>query len=113
MSNETGERACYHRAVRRRVLQLAAMILLLVAVGSQVSELMDRWDHTMQTGNDIESVLVVLALTTGAVLAAVKTTVVDRDDEDGAFEMRPAEIPIATGISRTIRCCSPPLSLRI
>ena len=89
------------------------MILLLVAVGSQVSELMDRWDHTMQTGNDIESVLVVLALTTGAVLAAVKTTVVDRDDEDGAFEMRPAEAPIATGMSRIIRYCSPPLSLRI
>jgi len=43
--------------------------VLLVCIGSHVSELLDTWDHTFQTGNDIESVLAILALTGGAVLA--------------------------------------------
>ncbi len=55
--------------MRRRILQLSCISLLLIILGSHVSELFDQWDHTLQTGNDIESVLVVLALAAGAVLA--------------------------------------------
>lgn len=43
--------------------------MLLVCIGSHVSELLDIWDHTFETGNDIESVLVVLALTVGVAVA--------------------------------------------
>ena len=41
-----------------------------------MSELLDTWDHTFQTGNDIESTLVVFALTVGAALALASATVV-------------------------------------
>lgn len=54
--------------MRQKVFQFACIVLLLVVFGSHFSELFDQWDHTLQTGNDIESVLVVLALTAGAVL---------------------------------------------
>lgn len=55
--------------MRRQTLQLLSLAVLVVALGSHISELIDHWDHTLQTGNDIESVLVVLALSAGAVLA--------------------------------------------
>jgi hypothetical protein len=62
--------------LRRRLLQLASIVVLLVTFGSHISELFDHWDHTLQTGNDIESVVVILALTAGAVLALAGTVVV-------------------------------------
>jgi len=47
---------------------LFALVLLVVAVllGTQVSELFDTWDNTLQTGNDIEFSLTVVALCIGA-----------------------------------------------
>ena len=42
---------------------------MLVCIGSHISELLDRWDNTFQTGDDIESVVVILALTVGAAVA--------------------------------------------
>jgi hypothetical protein len=50
--------------------------VLLVCIGSHVSELLDTWDQTFQTGNDIESTLVVLALTVGVALALASAAVV-------------------------------------
>ena len=56
---------------RRRLVQFVAAGVLLLALGSHVSELLDHWDNTLQTGNDVESLVVVLSLTVGAVLTAV------------------------------------------
>ncbi len=52
-----------------RAVKLIAVAVLLVSIGSHVSELLDSWDNTFQTGNDVESVVVILALTVGSVLA--------------------------------------------
>jgi len=60
----------------RRALKLLAVTVLLVCIGSHVSELLDTWDHTFETGHDIESALIVLALTVGAALALALATVV-------------------------------------
>jgi hypothetical protein len=62
--------------VRWHILQLVSVAILLVVFGSHVSELLDHWDHTLQTGNDVESVLIVLALTGGVVLAIAGAAVV-------------------------------------
>jgi hypothetical protein len=62
--------------VRRRILQLVSLLVLLVCFGSHISELLDHWDHTLETGNDIESVLVVLALTAGVALAVAGTSII-------------------------------------
>jgi hypothetical protein len=55
--------------MRRQTIQWLSLAVLVVALGSHISELLDHWDHTLQTGNDIESVLVVVALSAGVVLA--------------------------------------------
>lgn len=49
--------------------------MLLVCIGSHISELLDTWDHTFETGNDIESALVMFALTVGAALALASAAV--------------------------------------
>ena len=52
--------------VRRHLLQFGALLLLLVCVCAQVAETFDFWDHTLQTGNDIEYSLVIVVLIVGA-----------------------------------------------
>ncbi len=52
--------------VRRHSLQLAASLLLLVCLCAQVAETFDFWDQTLQTGNDVEYSLMVVALVVGA-----------------------------------------------
>jgi hypothetical protein len=52
--------------VRRPLLQFGAFLLLLVCLCAQVAETFDFWDHTLQTGNDIEYSLVIVALIAGA-----------------------------------------------
>jgi hypothetical protein len=54
--------------VRRRLIQIGALLILAVCVAGHVSEVFDDWDHTVQTGNDIDYGTVVVALITGAVL---------------------------------------------
>jgi len=44
----------------------------VVLLGAQVSELFDTWDNTLQTGNDIEFSLTVLAFCIGACVLFAK-----------------------------------------
>jgi hypothetical protein len=48
---------------------LLAVVLLL---GAQVSELFDTWDNTLETGNDIEFSVTVIALCIGACVLFAK-----------------------------------------
>lgn len=52
--------------VRPRLLQFVALCLLMVCLCGHVTETFDFWDHTLQTGSDIEYSLVILALVAGA-----------------------------------------------
>ena len=52
--------------VRRHLLQIGAFLLLLVCLCSHVAETFDFWDHTLQTGSDIEYSLVIVVLVAGA-----------------------------------------------
>jgi len=52
--------------VRQHLLQFGALLLLLVCLCGHIAEIFDFWDHTLQTGNDIEYSLVVVALVAGA-----------------------------------------------
>ena len=52
--------------VRRHLLQFGAFLLLLVCLCAQIVETFDFWDRTLQTGNDVEYSLVVVALVAGA-----------------------------------------------
>ena len=100
--------------MRRYALQIGSVLILVVCLGSHVSEMFDHWDHTGETGNDIESSMVVLTLLAGAVLVlahvaarTMRITVAERLPFLLANIGEPTEGPIA--------CVghSPPLTLRI
>src|SRR5262249_26694518 len=51
--------------MRWRTFQIVAALALLICFVCPILETFDTWDHTMQTGNDTEYILVVLALCVG------------------------------------------------
>jgi hypothetical protein len=51
--------------MRSRALRIIATVILVTCLVCPLVEMFDNWDHTMQTGNDTEYVLVVLALCVG------------------------------------------------
>ena len=53
-------------AVRRGIPVTVVLLVVAVLLSTQVSELFDTWDHTLETGNDIEFSLTVVALCVGA-----------------------------------------------
>jgi len=51
--------------MRSRALRIIATVILVTCLVCPLVEMFDNWDHTMQTGNDTEYALVVLALCVG------------------------------------------------
>jgi hypothetical protein len=81
-------------------------------------EMFDRWDHTLQDGNDTESNLVVVALCVGVgLIAATALLRRIRPSLTGGFMLRPATLPPVLYAEH--RCpvgfdvSSPPPTLRI
>lgn len=54
--------------MRSRSSSIVATLVLLVCLICPLLEITDRWDNTLQTGNDSEYALVVVALCLGAAL---------------------------------------------
>jgi hypothetical protein len=52
--------------------------ILAVAIGAPIVEMFDRWDHTLQDGNDTEADAVVAALCVGLALALGTIVIVAR-----------------------------------
>ena len=99
--------------MRGWLLQLAAALIMVVCVGSCVSEIFDHWDHTLQTGHDTESTLVMLASLAGAVLVMARVVAARAPRACPLFDM-PCLCSEAGGIPQAITSGpSPPLSLRI
>jgi hypothetical protein len=57
-----------------RSSQVVAAIVLLVCLICPVLEIFDSWDHTLQTGNDTEYTLVVIAVCAGAGFSVFRFT---------------------------------------
>jgi hypothetical protein len=51
--------------MRVRASRIIATVILVTCLVCPLVELFDNWDHTVQTGNDTEYALVVLALCVG------------------------------------------------
>ena len=58
--------------MRSRVIGVLVLLVVLVVLGAQISELFDSWDNTLQTGNDIEFNLTLVALCLGTCLLLVR-----------------------------------------
>jgi hypothetical protein len=99
--------------MRGWLLQLAAALIMVVCLGSCVSEIFDHWDHTMQTGHDTESTLVMLASLAGAVLVMARAVASAAPRISSLYRL-PCVHSEAGGIPHAITSGpSPPLSLRI
>jgi hypothetical protein len=57
--------AVYLRFMRSRASRIIATVILVTCLVCPLVEMFDNWDHTIQTGNDTEYALVVLALCVG------------------------------------------------
>jgi hypothetical protein len=51
--------------MRSRLLHVGIVFIIVVCLVCPLVELFDHWDHTIQTGNDTEYTLVILALCMG------------------------------------------------
>ncbi len=58
--------------MRRAIIHIMIIAILAVLVWGYVGEVFDQWDQTIQTGNDLEFSLVLVALSLGAVLVTFK-----------------------------------------
>jgi hypothetical protein len=52
--------------MRSRTKYALALLVLLIVLGTHISEIFDTWDDTLLTGNDIELNVTVAALSVGA-----------------------------------------------
>ena len=57
--------------MRKQVIKVLVVFVLMICFCAHISEQFDTWDHTLQTGNDIESTLVVVALCLGVCVVLV------------------------------------------
>ena len=57
--------------MRSRIIHVFVVAVLMICVCAHIAELFDTWDHTLQTGNDVESILVAVALCMGACVVLV------------------------------------------
>lgn len=101
--------------VRPRLLQFVALCLLLVCLCGHVAETFDFWDHTLQTGNDIEYSLVILALVAGVAFGIVHVAAIVMRAVSLThcllLSFDPSSSCALPPVAST--CCSPPQTLRI
>src|SRR5262249_2220628 len=65
----------YDGLVRMQVRRLFGIAALAVCLGAPLVEMFDRWDRTLQDGNDTEANLVVAVLCVGAGFVVARTLV--------------------------------------
>jgi len=101
--------------VPRWLVKLVILLVVLTCLWGHVSEIFDRWDQTLQTGNDVEFSLVLLALVAGAVLALSASLPASRRARASSLRMGAGLNPLIQPLSRLIHPTdsSPHLSLRI
>ncbi len=105
--------------LRRQLIRIVIVVLLLICVWAHVSELFDTWDHSLLTGNDLESTLVLVALCLGA--ACLLGSTILRLAQSLASCFVSADLPGTVEICRTAPACAAvalgansfPLNLRI
>ena len=57
---------------------MAIAVILAISIGAPIAELFDSWDQTLQTGNDTEANVAVVALCIGVAFAIGTIVVINR-----------------------------------
>ena len=102
-------------SVRTRHLVIAAIIA--ICIGAPIVEMFDRWDDTLQTDNDTEANIVIVALCVGLALSVTGLIVAKLGDLSARARQRspisrPLRIPLSSLASPTPNC-RPPTVLRV
>ena len=105
--------------MRTRASLIAGAIALAICLVCPLVEMFDQWDHTLQTGNDTEYLLVLLALCVGAVFVLGRLMLIlfldfPASSISYALESALNLLPFLTPPpALALVSASPPLSLRI
>ena len=104
------------RPVRAR--RLATAVIVAICLGGPIVEMFDRWDHTLQDGNDTEANVVVVAMCVGVALAVATTIIVARLralSSGSCFGLVPCPSSILSPnrITTPTPAISPPTPLRV
>jgi hypothetical protein len=73
--------------VRTRITFTIVLLVVVILLGTQVSELFDTWDNTLETGNDIEFNLTVVALCVGACVLLARLLLRDFGNSTSAIHV--------------------------
>jgi hypothetical protein len=101
--------------MRRSLLKFGGLVIVAICLGGHISELFDRWESTVISGNDVDYVCVVVAAVVGAVIVVSKIFV-------KLLSTRPAVMPAVLECQISVALVrpdafssahSPPLALRI
>src|SRR5579863_3353396 len=90
----------YNSAVRSQFSRIVVASILIICVICPLLEVFDRWDHTLQTGNDGEYTMVVLALCVGAMYSIARSAAdVPRAEPDAEMKSELAPPNILGGVT--------------
>jgi hypothetical protein len=96
--------------------RFAILAVVAICLGGPIVEMFDRWDHTLQDGNDTEANAVVIALCVGVTFAVAGAVVARLRVAAGlgrTFVAGSVFIPAvspSSAISRPVPTSSPPLT---
>lgn len=66
--------------MRARMSYVVVSLILLTCLVCPVMQMFDRWDHEVQTGQDTESALVVVALCLGVTFSLIRALVANYEN---------------------------------
>src|SRR5258708_33328437 len=107
------------RQMRTRVSYGVAVIALVICFVCPALEMFDHWDHTLQTGNDTEYTVVLLALCVGMVCALARLIVIFPPNSSSAIatsiacNLNGSLLSMIHTIPLGSASASPPLNIRV
>ena len=100
--------------MRRGFVHAIAVIALLLMAGGHVSEMFDHWDHTLQTGRELDYTIVVLVASGAAVFLATKAVrLFSRSSRIISETPLTERLIVAVFVPPTRLCSASPPTLRI
>jgi hypothetical protein len=98
--------------------RLAIAAIIAISLGAPIAEMFDRWDSTIQNGNDTEANVLIAVLCIGVAFAIGTVIAVDRIRQfagasarrDRGSYPRPRE---TVGVFTPVPASSPPVLLRV
>lgn len=98
--------------------RLFIMAIITISLGAPIVEMFDRWDQTLQSGNDTEANVVVVALCIGVAFAVGTIVIANRIRASSSTSARPV-IASSVVVHEVASVCapgptsSPPTILRV